>query len=172
MVLWYYGTSETQHGPVQEQEIRNLLASGKINANTMVWRDGMSAWQPLNQVAEFSNPSMGGGSNPYGSPQSQTPYHNPYGQSPYQANRTNGVAIASMICGICSIPMIAACHTGILAAIAAVICGHISLKQIKLSTFPLGGRGMAIAGLCTGYFTIFLYVCLACFVVIAIASDM
>jgi hypothetical protein len=43
------------------------------------------------------------------------------------------------------------CYVHAVAAIPAVICGHMALKRIRESEFPVAGRGMAIAGLITGY---------------------
>ncbi len=61
-----------------------------------------------------------------------------------QQPRTNGLAVASMVCGIVGI---CTCVLSIL----AVIFGHVALSQIKKSGGVQKGRGMAIAGLATGY---------------------
>jgi hypothetical protein len=60
---------------------------------------------------------------------------------------TNGLAIASLICGILSI--VSCC---LLAGIPAIITGHMALGRIKLS--GQGGRGLALAGLVMGYISI------------------
>jgi hypothetical protein len=57
--------------------------------------------------------------------------------------RTNGLAIASMVLGIIWIYWIG--------SILAVIFGHVALSQIKKSEGMQRGRGMAIAGLVLGY---------------------
>ena len=44
---WYYQSGGQQQGPVSDTEIKELLHSGKINQQTMVWRQGMAQWQPL-----------------------------------------------------------------------------------------------------------------------------
>jgi hypothetical protein len=53
-----------------------------------------------------------------------------------------------MVCGIVSLM---ACYVHAFAAIPAVICGHLAIKKIRESEQPMAGRGMAIAGLVTGY---------------------
>ena len=63
-----------------------------------------------------------------------------------------GLAVASMVMGILGVVGILV--MGILVGIAAVICGHIALRKIQNSAGTLGGRGMAIAGLVTGYLSI------------------
>ncbi|MFT8637035.1 MAG: DUF4190 domain-containing protein [Pseudoclavibacter sp.] len=75
---------------------------------------------------------------------SYQPPRYPYpSQSRYPAPEpTNGLAVAALVCGILGF------FTG-LSAIAAVVCGHMALSQLRRSGG--GGRGMAIAGLVTGY---------------------
>jgi hypothetical protein len=58
---------------------------------------------------------------------------------------TNGLAVAALVCGILGF------FTG-LSAIPAVICGHVALSQLRRTGGE--GRGMAIAGLVTGYIVI------------------
>lgn len=94
-----------------------------------------------------------GQNNNWGTP--QPAYQQPYGQGPlsvsygapngYNPNprKTNVLAIASLISGIGAI------FVPILASIAAVILGHMSLNQIKQRNEE--GKGMAIAGLILGY---------------------
>ena len=53
------------------------------------------------------------------------------------APRTNGLAVASFVLGLCGL------------AILPVILGHIALGQIKTTGAP--GRGIALAGLIVGY---------------------
>ena len=68
--------------------------------------------------------------------------------------QTSGLAIASMILGIASIVMC----LGPLAGIPAVIMGHMANSDIRKSGGLVGGSGMVIAGLVTGYFSIFMIV--------------
>lgn len=51
---WYYAADNEQKGPVNESELKEFLASNKIPADALVWKDGMDAWTPANQVAAFS----------------------------------------------------------------------------------------------------------------------
>lgn len=43
---WYYAIGDQRHGPVEQAEFDRLVAGGTITADTLVWRQGMSAWQP------------------------------------------------------------------------------------------------------------------------------
>src|ERR1700679_3942544 len=51
---WYYAADNEQKGPVNESELKANLASNKIPADTLVWKDGMDNWTPANQVPAFS----------------------------------------------------------------------------------------------------------------------
>lgn len=85
---------------------------------------------------------------PSGSP---VPY-GAYGAPAYPvapARPTSGLAITSLVCGIAGVVLIWAILP-ILASIAAVITGHMALRQTKNDP-GLAGRGMAIAGLILGY---------------------
>ena len=42
--LWYYHKEGRGFGPVEEADIRGLLARSEIAADTLVWRDGLSNW--------------------------------------------------------------------------------------------------------------------------------
>lgn len=167
MADWFYGKDNTQHGPVSDLEIRNLIATGRIEPTTIIWRDGMTDWLPLSDVPEFQ-PTAGAGSpksdaTPYASPQTYS------GQPPYQGIiPTDGLSIASLVCGILAVMT---CWLGGLFGLPAVICGHMSLKKIKNSPTPVSGKGMAIAGLITGYLGIAMSLFIVVFFIIGIAAE-
>lgn len=162
MSQWYYGLNGEQHGPVEAEEIRAMLASRMINGHTIVWREGMDQWLPMLEVPEWANQVVEPAP-------AAVPMTGAYGQ-PVIPN--NGMAIASMVCGISSLVLLFSCFLGIIAGVPAVICGHLALKQISESLVPMGGRGMAIAGLVTGYITVGLTVAFGLVMGIAIARDM
>lgn len=156
MALWYYGSNGNQHGPVEEAELRALIASGAVGSQTLVWCDGMGDWKPLAAV-----PQLGG------QVVAATSYASPAYPGYYPPVLPNsGAAIASMVCGIVGI---CTCYFAGLIGIAAVICGHIALGQIRDSAVPMGGRGMAIAGLTLGYLGILITAAFIAFFVIGIA---
>ncbi len=45
MSQWYYAVNGQQSGPVEETELNNLSTQGTINADTLVWKDGMPEWK-------------------------------------------------------------------------------------------------------------------------------
>ena len=142
---WYYSKNATQLGPVDQDELRSKLASGEVSGTDMVWREGMPDWRPACTMPELAvpvavPPSVGMASSPYAPPGVST--------ETYVPARTSGLAITSLVCGILGL------FCGFVSGIPAVICGHIALKQIADSKVRLEGRGMAIAGLVLGYFSI------------------
>ena len=53
MAEWYYTQGGQQQGPVSDQDIRQMVAQGRIQPGEMVWREGMANWLPPSQVAEL-----------------------------------------------------------------------------------------------------------------------
>ena len=41
------GADGRQYGPISAEQLRQWLAEGRINAQTLVWTEGAPAWQPL-----------------------------------------------------------------------------------------------------------------------------
>ncbi|MEZ0580597.1 DUF4190 domain-containing protein [Nocardioides sp. MH1] len=106
----------------------------------------------------------GQGSAPYGQPAS--PYQ-PYGApSPYSGYptppQTNGLAIASLIVSIASIPVCCG-----LAGIVGAILGHVARKQIRTQPNQTG-EGMALGGIIVGWIAFGLSLVGIAFYVVAI----
>lgn len=47
---WYYAQNNQQQGPVSEVEFKGLVTSGIVTDQTLVWRAGMTNWQPYAEV--------------------------------------------------------------------------------------------------------------------------
>jgi len=48
---WYYANSHNEHqGPVTAKALLEQLEHGNVTSQTLVWRDGMTDWQPLSAV--------------------------------------------------------------------------------------------------------------------------
>lgn len=43
---WYYVEQGQQAGPVSDEQFDELVRAGKIQPDTLVWREGMTAWTP------------------------------------------------------------------------------------------------------------------------------
>lgn len=47
---WYYAVGQQQQGPVTEQQLQALAKDGVITGETLVWREGLTNWQPWRTV--------------------------------------------------------------------------------------------------------------------------
>jgi len=94
-----------------------------------------SSWGAVGNPPEAPDMAWGGG----GYPQMQP--------SPsYVQNREQGMAIASLVCGVLSV----ACCLNVLTGIPAIVLGLISLNKEKSDPARYGGKGMAIGGIVLG----------------------
>ncbi len=60
--LYYYAVNGTQQGPVTFEQMQALFAGRTINRQSLVWKQGMGNWAPLQEVEELK--SFLGGSTP------------------------------------------------------------------------------------------------------------
>ncbi len=155
--MWFYEYKGSQKGPVDKSEIHLRLSNGELSSQTLVWREGLDDWLPVGQFIEFretgklvDSGAEGVIMQPQGLP----------GNVLSSPSTQNSLALTSMILGIIGIVMTLSCGVGILCAIPAVICGHLSRRQIKDSVIMQTGEGMAITGLITGYLVIVLSIIL------------
>jgi hypothetical protein len=47
---WFFASRGQQQGPYPEAQLRELVASGTINAETLVWSEGMTGWQKAGDI--------------------------------------------------------------------------------------------------------------------------
>jgi hypothetical protein len=66
-----------------------------------------------------------------------------------ESKRTSGMAVASLVLGICALVLFWIPWLGFLLGILAIIFGGLALSQIRKEP-SLGGQGMAVAGLVCG----------------------
>jgi len=133
----YVHKNNQQLGPFTEAEIQAQLSAGTLTLADPVWWEGQASWLPLGQ-SPFAAALVPGVPPVPPSIPGVSPIAPPAGE------RTSGVAIGSLVCGILGF------FTGGLLGIVAVILGHIGLSQIKKNP-TLKGHGMALAGLILGY---------------------
>ena len=53
---WYYAEGGRQVGPVEESALDDLVRQGVVRDETLVWREGMAAWQRHGVVRGTANP--------------------------------------------------------------------------------------------------------------------
>jgi hypothetical protein len=143
MAWWYYAQQGQQRGPVELPELQQLLSSGQVSGQELVWTEGMPQWQPAAQVPAVTPP---GAAVPMpGVPQPVMPAVPYGGYSPYEGpSKHAGLALTSMILSLVSIAF-----GGLFLAIPGAICGHIALKGMR-QTGDFRNQGFAQAGFWVG----------------------
>jgi hypothetical protein len=63
---WFFAAGGQQQGPYPEAQFRDLIARGQVNAQTLVWCEGMAGWQKAGEVPGLM---AGGGAPPSVTPQ-------------------------------------------------------------------------------------------------------
>jgi uncharacterized RDD family membrane protein YckC len=54
---WYYADAGRQVGPVEDAQLDELVRSGAVRDDTLIWREGMANWQPHSAVRGPSKPA-------------------------------------------------------------------------------------------------------------------
>jgi len=80
------------------------------------------------------------GASPHGTP---TPFGTPYPYGAPSRPKNNGLAVASLVCGICG-------FVYLIPAILAIVFGFVARSQIKKSGGSQTGSGLALAGIIVG----------------------
>lgn len=130
-----FGSDQKEYGPISSEQVREWIVQRRANGQTQVLPEGATQWQPLSTLPEFSAALASTGPMP---PAFGTA---PGGAAPVP-QKTSGMAITSLVMGI-----LGTCTLGI-GSIIGVILGVISLNKISKSNGQLGGKGLAIAGIC------------------------
>lgn len=133
------------------------------------------AANPYAQPGAYGQPPVYGQSPAYGQQPSYgqpagyaNPYGAAYGQVP-PTGKTNTFAIASLVLGICGVVFCFCYGFGFLPGIVGAILGHVGMKQIRERNE--NGRGMALAGVITGWSAVALSIVFWILLGIVIAND-
>lgn len=112
---WYYGQNGVQKGPVSLEAMQELVRSGQLRPDDLVWKEGMANWAPANTLAELSTapaavppppPTQTASQYPPYTPPQQPmpPGQQPLSYQPVPATEAlRSKATTSMVLGICSI---------------------------------------------------------------------
>lgn len=157
------GRNGQQLGSFSEEEVREGLGRGTFLPTDLGWHEGLAEWQPLGSLAIFAGAMV-----PTATPVSG--YPQPMMHPMIAAPRNSGLALASMICGIVSLVGMC-CYLGVPCGIAAVICGHMANAEIKRAAGVVEGKGMATAGLITGYIAIGVSALMIIAIIVSAVSD-
>lgn len=53
MTAWWYAEKDKKTGPLEQGDLTRLIQSGKIGSRTMLWKEGMESWLPLDEIEEL-----------------------------------------------------------------------------------------------------------------------
>lgn len=124
------GGDGKEYGPVSADVLRQWVNQGRANGTTQVQAEGSSGWQALSTVPEFTA---------LFAPPPPATIAAPPGVSYAQPAPNSGMAITSLVLGVCGF------FCGI-TAIPGLILGLVAMSKIKKSQGRLGGQGLALAG--------------------------
>jgi hypothetical protein len=136
--VWYYHQFGTTNGPVDLSHLRQMVESGLLVGEDMVWKDGMPEWIHAASVPGLvksagstspQNPGQYAGSSAY------------YGQ-PTEPPRVSALAVASLVLGLLWLFGVG--------SLLAIIFGGVAIHQINISRGRVTGKGLAVAGLVLG----------------------
>jgi len=51
--MWHYSQDGQRKGPVSDEDLRRMASEGTLKPSDLVWREGMSEWQPASQATGF-----------------------------------------------------------------------------------------------------------------------
>lgn len=141
------GADQQEYGPVSAEQIREWLASGRVNSQTLVQAEGSAEWIPLASFPELAEPMAGSAPPPVIPPAAR--------KAPVTPGKLSGLAIASLVLGTLGLPTLG------LTALFGLILGLISMGKIRRSQGALRGRELALAGtIISGVFLLMLPVLL------------
>jgi hypothetical protein len=129
------GADGREYGPVAAGQLRQWLAEGRANAQTLALAPGAQEWKPLGALPEFAGQVAPPGPPVIG------PL--PGISMPGQPRKTNAFAVGGLIFGILSLMCCCGCPFNIL----GLVFSFVGLLQINRHPEFYEGRGAAIAGL-------------------------
>lgn len=56
--MWFYVIDNQQQEAVSTEKLQSLFVQNKVNADTLVWREGQAEWLPIRQIEELAMPSI------------------------------------------------------------------------------------------------------------------
>jgi hypothetical protein len=131
------GGDGRQYGPVSADQIRQWIAEGRANAQTLVQAEGSVEWKPLGHYPEFASP-------PVSAAMAPTPPAPP--AAPATRPVTNSMAVAGLVFGLIGLLGGWLCCGPIL-SVLGIVFSSVGLSQINRDPTRQTGRAIAIAGL-------------------------
>jgi hypothetical protein len=127
------GTDQKEYGPAGADQLRQWIAEGRINEQTLTRAEGASGWKPLSAFSEFAGifppPPLTRGAPPLA----------PMGA---HLRKNSGMAVAGFVCSLLGLMC-----CGPFVSIPGLVFSIIGLVEINRNPTQLTGKSMAIAGI-------------------------
>lgn len=152
---WYYLENGKQAGPVSDAELDRLVASGRLQQSTLVWREGMSEWGALSSAKAPPLPPPVPGWPPAqgaGAPQTSltTAENAACSQCGAVLSRSNLVLIGNnLVCARCKPLYVQKLREGVPSSGSALVYADIGTRFLAklLDLLIIGGGAALIIGL-------------------------
>ncbi len=122
------GSDGKEYGPIGEDQLRQWLTDGRLNARSRMKTAGATEWKVLSDFPEFQDVAK-----------TSTPPPLP-AAGPTFTPKTSHLAITSLVLGILGL------FTCGFTALFGLILGIVALAKVKNSGGKLNGHGLALAG--------------------------
>jgi hypothetical protein len=132
-----------------DDSVSNSAARSEPPATIMSSAPPPPVSNPLPPPANWGTPSGGLGSGQFPAPQPMQGSWQPPPPPAYAAGQQQGLAVASMICGIFTVTIGWCCYLGVISGPVAVGLGIYSLVQIKNNPDKFTGKPFALVGIIT-----------------------
>jgi len=139
------GADGREYGPISAEQLRQWIGQGRADANTRVLAEGVTEWKPLGSLPEFSMLFAAPSPAPAPTPGPVTSATFP--DQTVQVRRTNGFAIAGLVCGVFAITFGLCCCYGLPFNITGLILSFVAIGQMNAHPERYDGKTMAIIGI-------------------------
>ncbi len=158
------GGDGKEYGPVTREQLRDWLAQGRINSRTRVNAETSAEWKAAADFPELAELFAAAPARPTG--QGTPPLISSAPVARPQRGE-NGLAVLSLVLGLCSLVFCLNALTGI----PAIICGHVARSRARRFPARYRGSGLAAIGLVLGYSGIVLSFVIAAMLLPALAKN-
>ncbi len=130
------GADQKQYGPVSADEIRQWIAEGRINSQTLLQADSQTDWRPLSSFPEFATVAQ---PMPSGVPLSAAP------STADAQRRVNGPATGLMVVGIlCVLASLSGLVSNLIGGGGAVPPGNLPPQLQEYLKMMSGSLGLVV----------------------------
>jgi len=130
------GADQKEYGPVSADQLRQWMAEGRVNWQTLTQTPGAVEWKPLSAFPEFASSAA-----PPPVPSAPPPFPS----AAAQPLKHSGMAVAGFVCSL--LGLFCCCCFSPAFSFLGLIFSIIGLIEVNRNPTRLTGKGLAIAGI-------------------------